>query len=142
MLTSRRNNSVIGKVAADQSGQAMLEFAIIASLGIILVFAIVDFGRAFNEMQVMIGLTRQGSNLASRGTTLSDSAKAVVAGDAPLDLHTHGEIIVTSVTNNVQGNVITGQISQGGVATTSRIGVGVGAPANIPAAAAAMLKPG
>ena len=73
--------------AVDGSGQAMLEFAMIASLIIMLVFAIIDFGRAFSQVQVMIGLTRQGSNLASRRTSLLDSAKAVVAGDAPLDLN-------------------------------------------------------
>jgi Flp pilus assembly protein TadG len=125
-----------------ESGQAMLEFAIIASLVLTLVFAIVDFGRAFNEMQVMIGLTRQGSNLASRGTPLLDSAQAVVAGDAPLDLNAKGEVIVTAVTRNAQGAVITGQVTQGGVTRVSKIGQGVGTMATLPAAAAAMLQSG
>jgi hypothetical protein len=129
-------------IAAGQSGQAMLEFALIASLVIIMVFAIIDFGRAFNQMQMMVGLTREGSNLASRGTSLTDAANAVVAGDAPLNLNTSGEVIITSVTNNSSGNIISGQVAQGGTSQTSLIGSGIGTTANIPAAAAAMLQPG
>jgi Flp pilus assembly protein TadG len=142
MSTSRHHDSVRRKIAADQSGQAMLEFAIIASLIIILVFAIIDFGRAFNEMQEIVGLTRQGSNLASRGTSLLASANAVVAGDAPLNLNRSGEVIVTSVTNNASGNIITGQVSQGAITLASKIGQGVGTPATLPPSAVAMLQRG
>jgi len=130
------------KIATDESGQAMLEFAIIVSLVITLVFAVIDFGRAFNEMQVLVGLTRQGSNLASRGTSLTDSATAVVSGDAPLDLNSSGEVIVTSVSNNASGNVITGQVARGALNLASKIGSAVGGPANLPSTAAAMLQPG
>jgi hypothetical protein len=93
-------------------------------------------------MQVMVGLTREGSNLASRGTTLSDSAKAVITGDAPLDLNANGEVIVTSIANVGGSNIITGQASQGGISRSSKLGAGVGNHATVPPAAAAMLQPG
>jgi hypothetical protein len=64
--------------------QAAVEFAVVVTLMLVLLLAIIDFGRALNYMQVMVGLTRQGSNLASRGTSLAGSAAAVVAGSAPL----------------------------------------------------------
>jgi Flp pilus assembly protein TadG len=142
MTTSRIRRSISSNRIADQSGQAMLEFAIIASLLIILVFAIIDFGRAFNQMQVMVDLTRQGSNLASRGTSLTNSVNAVVAGDAPLNLNTSGEVIITSVTNNASGNIITGQVAAGATSQPSQIGTGVGTTANIPTAATQMMQPG
>jgi Flp pilus assembly protein TadG len=142
MMTIRHRASTTRHIVTDQSGQAMLEFAVIASLLIVLVFAIIDFGRAFNQMQVMVGLTRQGSNLASRGTSLTDSAKAVVNGDAPLDLNSNGEVIVTSVTNNASGNIITGQVTQGAMSQASKVGQGVGTAASLPATAIAMLQPG
>jgi Flp pilus assembly protein TadG len=142
-MTRSTNHRCLGKKrGVGQSGQAMLEFAIIASLVIVIVFAIVDFGRALNQMQVMVDLTRQGSNLASRGTSLTDSANAVVAGDAPLNLNTSGEVIITSVTNNASGNVITGQVAAGATSQASRIGTGVGTTASVPTAAAQMLQPG
>ena len=142
MKISRPHRSPNHKRIADHSGQAMLEFAIIASLVIIMVFAIIDFGRALNQMQIMVDLTRQGSNLASRGTSLTDSANAVVAGDAPLNLNTSGEVIITSVTNNASGNVITGQVAAGATSQASLVGTGVGTTANLPSAAVQMLQPG
>jgi Flp pilus assembly protein TadG len=125
-----------------QSGQAALEFGIIASMVLVIMLALVDFGRAINYMQVMVGLSRQGSNLASRGSSLSQSAAAVVAGDTPLDLARNGEVIVTAVTNVALVNLITGQTSQGGITRTSRVGPGVGSVAKVPPSAAGMLQPG
>ena len=104
--------------------------------------AVVDFGRALNYMEVMVGLTRQGSNLASRGTTLSASAAAVIAGDAPLNLSKNGEVIITSVANVKNVSTITGQVSQGGISLTSQIGTGVGSKATLPAASASILQNG
>jgi hypothetical protein len=141
-MATSRHDSVGTKVIANRSGQAALEFAMVATLILLLMFALVDFGRALNCKQMMIGLTRQGSNLASRGSTLSDSAAAVVAGDAPLDLSHKGEVIVTSVTNINKIYVITGQASQGGILQSSKIGPGVGKVATVPPAAANMLQIG
>ena len=141
-MAASRHDSVDTKVIANRSGQAALEFAIVATLILLLMFALVDFGRALNCKQVMIGLTRQGSNLASRGNTLSDSAAAVVAGDAPLDLSRNGEVIVTSVININKIYVITGQASRGGILQSSKIGPGVGNVATVPPAAANMLQTG
>jgi len=142
MAASRHHVSVGRKIIAAPSGQAALEFAIIVTMVLVLLLALVDFGRAINYMQVMVGLSRQGSNLASRGTSLSDSATAVIAGDAPLNLGVNGEVIVTSVSNIAAAYVITGQASQGGISRTSRVGKGVGSLAIVPSSAAAMLQPG
>ena len=142
MVAPRHHDSEGKKIIADKSGQAALEFAIIATVMLLLLFAVIDFGRVLNCLQVMIGLTRQGSNLASRGDTLLASAAAVVAGDAPLDLSHNGEVIVTSVTNIKKVNTITGQASQGGIVRTSQVGPGVGMPATVPPAAATMLQAG
>ena len=125
-----------------QSGQAALEFALIAPLMLVLMLTVIDFSRAIHYMQVMVSLSRQGSNLASRGTTLPASAAAVVAGDAPLDLSHNGEVIITSVTNVALVNTITGQSSQGGTSNKSKVGTVIGNRANLPPSTAAMLAPG
>jgi Flp pilus assembly protein TadG len=142
MSTSGHRHSVGNTIAANESGQAAVEFAMVATLVLMLLLAIIDFGRALNYMQVMVGLTRQGSNLASRGTSLAQSAAAVVAGSAPLNLGNNGEVTVTSVANINNVNTITGQVSQGGISCTSKIGKGVGTRATVPSAAATMLQNG
>jgi len=120
-------------LGAGNSGQAAVEFAMIASVMLLLLFALIDFGRVLNCLQLMVGLSRQGSNLASRGTSLPNSAAAVVVGDGPLDITHNGEVIITSVTNTNNINLITGQASQGGISRSSRIGTGVGNTASVPA---------
>jgi Flp pilus assembly protein TadG len=142
MKHSQHPGSVGRKISAAESGQAAIEFALIAALMLVLFCMLIDFSRAIHDVQVMAGLSRQGSNLASRGTSLSDSAVAVIAGDSPLDLSSNGEVIITSVTNINRVYTITDQVSKGGVSQNSRVGTGVGNTASVPPSAAAMLQPG
>ena len=133
---------VIAKVIAGRTGQGMLEFAVVAPLLLALLMALIDITRAVYYAQVSSGLTRQGSNLASRGTTLPDTISAVIQGEAPLDLDKFGEVIVTSVAKIKGVNRITGQKSQGGLSQSSKIGLGVGSPATLPLQAEPMLRTG
>jgi Flp pilus assembly protein TadG len=142
MNYSRHGGSVCRKIALAEPGQAAVEFALLASLMLVLLCMAVDFCRAIHSEQLMAGLSRQGSNLASRGTTLSDSAAAVIGGSASLDLSTKGEVIITSVTNINRAYKITDQFSQGGISKNSKVGKGVGNTASVPASATAMLQPG
>jgi len=134
--------SVCGKIATAESGQAAMEFALIVTLMLVLFFIVVDFGRAIHDLQVIAGLSRQGSNLASRGTSLPDSATAVLAGDPTLNLSNNGEVIITSVSNINRVYTITGQVSQGKITQTSRVGNGLGSRATLPSSVATMLGPG
>jgi hypothetical protein len=61
---------------------------------------------------------------------------------APLDLNKKGRVIVTSVLNNSGAYQITGQVSQGGISASSRIGTGVGNPAKVPTANPTIPQPG
>jgi Flp pilus assembly protein TadG len=136
MMKSHARHSlslVAAKLAARQSGQAMFELALLVPLLCLVMFAIVDYGRALNDEQIMVDLTRQGSNMASRGSTLTDAATAVVQGSAPLNLSSAGQIIITSVARVGGTDTITGQVSQGKLTLSSKIGSGVGAKAKVPA---------
>jgi len=76
------------------------------------IFGIVDFSRAIYDAAVIRNLSGEGSSLASRGTTLSDTI-AIVVADAGLDLNmaANGCVIVSSVipTNNATTFTITSQ---------------------------------
>lgn len=71
--------------------------------------------------------------MASRGTTLSDTAAAVVAASAPLNLAVNGQVIVSSVFNNNNRIQLTAQVSQGGMGATSLIGSVIGGTVVVPA---------
>jgi Flp pilus assembly protein TadG len=132
-IRSRANKGHL-KAGALARGQAAVELAMITPLLLIVFMAIVDFSRALNDEQILVDLTRQGSNMASRGTALPAAANAVVQGSAPLNLAQNGEIIITSVARVNNADKITGQASQGGLSAASKIGTGVGSSATVPAA--------
>src|SRR5271157_1916127 len=135
MKTSLGKAGIGHKTKADDSGQALIEFAISVTVLLTLLFAVIDFGRAIYDVEVMKNLTGEGSSLASRGTSLSDTATAVVGGATPLDLNDNGRVIVTSVFNNNNSLKVTGQASQGGIAALSKIGNVIGGAATLPSAA-------
>ncbi len=112
--------------AARNRGQAIVEMAMALTLLLVLICGSIDFGRALNDLQTIADLTRQGSNLASRGTSLTEAAAAVISGESGLDLANHGMVIITSVTNNSSVFTISGQATQGALSQTSKIGTGVG----------------
>jgi Flp pilus assembly protein TadG len=118
--------------------------AMAVSLLLVLICGSIDFGRALNDLQTMADLTRQGSNLASRGTTLTESTAAVISGESGLDLANHGVVIITSITNNSSAFTITGQATQGALAQTSKIGTGIGTnvTSTLPTAAKSSLQNG
>ncbi len=133
MAASDRDNVVRYAKRTNDSGQALVEFVLSATLMLTLVFGLVDFSRAIYIAQVIANLTGEGSSMASRGTTLSDTATAVVAASTSLNLSTSGQVIVSSVFNNNNKIQLTGQVSQGGIGSISQIGSVIGGTAILPA---------
>lgn len=114
-----------------ESGQALVEFSIVAILILMMAFGLIDFSRAIYQKQVLSHLAREGSNLASRGSTLTATANQVIA-DSSLNLGTNGCVIVTSVQNVGGTNTILGQVSQCGISASSQIGQMGGKTVNLP----------
>ncbi len=116
-----------------RSGQALVEFMFVAVMLLLLVFGLIDFCRAISTRLVITNLSREGSNLASRNTPITNAVQAVIDADAPLDIDTHGRVIITAVANDANGNcIITNQFAMGGIAAfdaESRVGLGIGTPA-------------
>jgi Flp pilus assembly protein TadG len=110
-MMSRFYRSSSKRFTGSDAGQASVEMAFVVTLLLILICGTIDFGRALNDMQVMADLTRQGSNLASRGTSLAEAVQGVVSGESGLDLVDNGAVIISSVTNNSGVFTVTGQNS-------------------------------
>jgi Flp pilus assembly protein TadG len=126
----------------DRSGQAMIEFVFIAVMLMAMMFGLIDFGRAIYQRQVLTNVTREGSNLAARGTgntpdeVMSNAANAVIASANPLTINTKGLVIISAVVNSSGVFRVTNQVSLGGLSNaTSKVRTGKGAPATMPATA-------
>ena len=134
MRSDHQYNQGHRRMGAGDSGQALLEFAISATMMLTLVFGIIVFSRAIYIRELITNLTGEGSSMASRGTSLPNTAAAVVAAAAPLDLSINGRVIVSSVFNNAGKIQLSGQASQGGLGAASSIGGVIGGPATLPVA--------
>ena len=112
------------RIGGGRKGQALLELALITVILAVMVMGMVDYGRLFVVRQMMVVASREGANLAARGTSLSNAVSAMVA-TAPAMLFTNGcgTIIASAVTRNNSGVVtVTGQVKYGATNYPSRVG--------------------
>jgi len=97
------NSTTVRIRRRSESGQAFIEFTFVVLMLIIMLFGLIDFGRAIYEHEVLTNLSREGANLASRNTSLASAAAAVVA-DSSLNLGgSNGFVIVSSVSTSNNG---------------------------------------
>ena len=90
-LSSRRSalrtrRSWFGRLIAQDRGQELAEAAIILPILLIMVFAVIEFGNAYSVIHTMAGLSREGANIAARGTSL-DTTLQVVISNGSINLH-------------------------------------------------------
>lgn len=121
-------------VRSAESGQALIEFSLVALLFLLMMFGIIDFSRAVYSQMIVAHLAREGANLASRGTTLTDAVTAVITSSSPLDFTPGGSgfVILTRVGKVSGANKVAEQKSGGGSAQTSKMGSTGNNATNVP----------
>jgi len=78
-----------------RTGLALLQLAILLPLLFLLLFGVIDFGRLLLAKNEIAALSREGGNLASRGTPFDQTIRAIfsasvadsphaVSGDTPI----------------------------------------------------------
>jgi Flp pilus assembly protein TadG len=102
-----------------RSGQALVEFVFVAVMLLLMVFGLIDFCRAISTRQVITNLSREGANLVSRSTTITNAVASVIASANPLDINAHGRVIISVITNNSGAAIVADQLSRGGISTNS-----------------------
>jgi len=132
-----------------RSGQALVEFLLVVLILMVLLFGMIDFCRALSTWQVMVNISREGSNLAARGSgattdaVISNAIGMVITNAVPLNMLAHGEVIITAVQNSNNTFVVSDQISEGplknasvvaphGIGTTPIMPIAANAPGTFP----------
>jgi hypothetical protein len=119
-------------------GTALIEFALILPILIILVMVTVDFGRLIQARLIISNVSREGGSIASRQTTVDTSLITVLKESGkPLNLiGADGKIIITRIragqSAGVPNPTIVTQDSRGTLGRNSAIGT-VGASPTIAA---------
>ena len=95
-----------GRLGADESGQALAEFALIMPILFLLVAGIIGFGRAWNIQQVVVDASREGARVAVvQNVGVTDSATWISGVRRVINSRLRGAAIDTSTaTISVIGN--------------------------------------
>jgi Flp pilus assembly protein TadG len=79
------------------SGQSIVEFALVLPLVVLIVLGVVELGYALLDEHVVTRLSREGSNMISRDTSLQDAGTALTSMAAPPVNFTTGSTVIFSV---------------------------------------------
>ena len=101
ILTGGRRARLQLRWACD-SGQTLLEFALVAPLVLLLMLGVIEVSYAMLDQHVVTKLTREGSNLISRDTSLADAAYAIRSmSSRPLNFNDGSSKVIFSVVRKV-----------------------------------------
>jgi Flp pilus assembly protein TadG len=84
--------------ARSDRGQSLLEFVFVVPLLLVIAFGVADVGLGLLDAHTVTRLSREGSNLISRNTTLADAAVAVeTMSNGPVDFASHSKLIFSVI---------------------------------------------
>ena len=125
---------VLSRLRTGADGQSLIEAAITLPLILLVVFGLVDVGYALLDSHTVTRLSREGSNLVSRNTSLEDAVTAVESMSTGLvDFSTNSKVIFSVIkrggtigTPNYDRMILYQRHEYGSLSAGSRIGGGRG----------------
>jgi hypothetical protein len=106
-----------------ERGQAAVELAMVLPLLLVILLGVIEFGRAFELEHAIGGLSREGANLAARGSTLLEAVTVTLNSGADIGLNTNGGVVASHVLSSGGKIIIEDQQASSGYGAKSRIGV-------------------
>ncbi len=126
MAPRRRHLTRLGRLSRSlrcEKGQALMEAAIALPVLLLILLALIESGNGLSVKHKMAVLSREGANIASRGSSLQETLDVVMNQGSDIDLSGSGGAIVTRIM--VMGGVpsIESQLAYPGYEAKSRIGL-------------------
>lgn len=112
----------IRRIMRDESGQEVVEMAMVLPFLLVLVLGIVEFGSLFGTSHTLTSLGREGANIAARGAPLDTVNALMLENGSEIDLANKGGSIVSRVVVQDSVPTIAEQVATGDYSGLSRIG--------------------
>lgn len=104
-------------------GQALVEAALILPLLLLLVLALIESGNGLSIKHKMAVLSREGANIASRGSSLQETLDVIMNGGDEINLSSKGGAIVSRIVVTGGTPVVANQLASSGFEGRSRLGL-------------------
>jgi Flp pilus assembly protein TadG len=123
------NTAQIRQKPFSSSGQSLVEFAMVLPLILVVVMGVIEVGYALLDQHGVTKLTREGSNMISRDSSLDDAFKALASmATRSLDFNKNATVIFTVVkvgttsgSTNFGKQIIYQRMQKGTVAAASAV---------------------
>ena len=114
---------------SDSAGQSLIEFALVLPLCLVISFGVAEVGNALLDSHTVTRLTREGSNLISRNTSIDDAVIAMQSmSNGQVDFSTDSKLIFSVIKRgptigsvNYDTQVLYQRYEFGALAASSRI---------------------
>ena len=94
----------------------------VASLLILMVLGVVEYGNAFSAVHTLSSLSRESANLAARGATLQQAIDAALVGGSEMGLASRGGVVASRIAMRDGAPLVEDQAASPGYAGGSRLG--------------------
>lgn len=105
----------------------MAEFAMVLPVILIILLGLVEFANAYDTVHGLAGISREGANIAARGTALPEVMDVVLADGAVLGLDRGGGVLVSRIVVRQGVPMVEEQLASSGYDGTSQLGIKDGA---------------
>ncbi len=106
-----------------ERGQALVEFALVLPILLILLLGTVEFGRILEVQHAITGLSRETANVASRGTSLASAVELALTNGSTIGLRDRGGVVASRIVFDKTQAIVQEQVASLGYEDRSRIGV-------------------
>jgi len=117
----RRAMRAFKRLLRSDSGQGLVEFSLVLPMILIILLGMVEFSNAYDRVHGLASLSREGANIAARGTALSEVLATVIADGETLRMSGRGGAIVSRLVVQDGQPTVMAQVSTDGYDKKTRI---------------------
>ena len=117
----RRSGGTGASTARPNGGQSLVEMAVILPVLLIVLLGLVEFGNALAISHAMTGYSREGANIAARGTSLDTVVAVLAAQGQEIDLEARGGVIASRLQVENGLPVVKEQVASPGWTNQTRV---------------------
>ncbi len=111
----------LARLLHSDSGQGIAEFALSIPVILIILLGMVEFSHAYDRVHGLAGLSREGANIAARGTGMGEVLSTVMANGETLKVPARGGAIVSRLVVQDGQPVVMAQLATDGYDDQSKV---------------------